>query len=331
MKRLSVIIPGYANPRSYWERCLKSVLANLGREDEVFCVDDGSPSRPEFLNDMAMRDSRIKVLFLEKNVGLPSARNAALEIAKGKYVTFVDSDDEVCPDVYADAISLADRDNADIVVFGVRTIWLNEGLCRVNLPFERSCGELRPDEVRRLYDESVLNYAWNKIYCREFLEKINLRFDRDGVPCEDIIFVLKCIMAGSRWAALPREGIVYYRTHGTLLSRYKSTYLQGTRLAAETWREYADSRTGCEWVNQLSGVSDRDLLLGEWDNIWRLSSPYSYLNRYRFACLNFSRTVGSVQLFFLKKFIVTFVRKWLYVAIVRRWHIRRIYPDVVDL
>jgi len=50
MTRLSVIIPGYNNPDAYWKRCLDSVIAACGPDDEIICVDDGSKTKPSYVN-----------------------------------------------------------------------------------------------------------------------------------------------------------------------------------------------------------------------------------------------------------------------------------------
>ena len=328
--RLSVIIPGYNNSQEYWERCIRSVMGNIGSNDEIFCVDDGSSVRPQFLNDFAAKDSRIHVLFLPENVGLPSARNAALELARGEYVTFVDSDDELIPGIYAVALSALCENRVDIAVFGVESIWVNERLHKVNVPPQDWCGILSVELVKSLYDNMVLNYAWNKVYRRDFLTDNRLRFDKDGVPCEDIIFILKCILSRAKWFFVRQVGIKYYRSHNTLLSRYKSTYVNGTRLANEAWRKYKEAERGECVLGKIGEITDAELMAGEWDNIWRLSSPYSYRERFVFAREHHELYSGAVYVFFIRKLVYSFVRKWFYVRPVQRWHIKRTYLDAKD-
>lgn len=89
---LSVIIPVYCS-ESTLDRCVSSVLSQQGADMEVILVDDGSPDKcPEMCDEWATRDERIRVIH-KVNGGLSDARNAALDVAKGDYVTFVDSDD----------------------------------------------------------------------------------------------------------------------------------------------------------------------------------------------------------------------------------------------
>ena len=73
--RLSIIIPGYNTPKIWWERCLKSVLAACGQNDEIICVDDGSTDNSgKILEEYAKKDARIKIV-TKTNGGLSSARN----------------------------------------------------------------------------------------------------------------------------------------------------------------------------------------------------------------------------------------------------------------
>ena len=90
--KVSVIIPVY-NVENYLRNCLDSVVNQTLQDMEIICVNDGSyDSSPEILREYAEKDSRIKIIE-QANKGLSGARNAGLEIAKGKYVYFLDSDD----------------------------------------------------------------------------------------------------------------------------------------------------------------------------------------------------------------------------------------------
>ena len=94
---ISVIVPCY-NVEEYLPKCVESVLNQTYRNLEILLVDDGSPDRcGEICDGYATVDSRVKVIHKE-NGGLSDARNVALDVMKGEYVTFVDSDDYVAED-----------------------------------------------------------------------------------------------------------------------------------------------------------------------------------------------------------------------------------------
>ena len=89
---ISVIIPVYRVER-FLSRCIDSVIGQTYKNLEIILVDDGSPDRcGDICDEYACKDQRIKVIHKE-NGGVSSARNAGLDIAKGAYVTFIDSDD----------------------------------------------------------------------------------------------------------------------------------------------------------------------------------------------------------------------------------------------
>ena len=89
---ISVIVPVF-NSEKTLNRCLDSILNQTFKNFEVICVNDGSQDNSgQILNEYKMKDERIKVIE-QKNKGLSGARNTGINLAKGKYVTFIDSDD----------------------------------------------------------------------------------------------------------------------------------------------------------------------------------------------------------------------------------------------
>lgn len=92
---ISVIVPVF-NVEKYLEKCILSILAQTYKNFELILVDDASPdSCPEICDRYANIDQRIRVLHCKKNGGLSAARNIGIEAARGKWITFVDSDDWV--------------------------------------------------------------------------------------------------------------------------------------------------------------------------------------------------------------------------------------------
>lgn len=112
---LSVIIPIY-NVEKYLSRCVNSVLNQTYKDFELILVDDGSlDNSPEICDGYKKKDSRVKVIHKE-NGGLSSARNAGLEICKGDYIFFIDSDDWLTDEKgLEEFISKAEKENSDFV------------------------------------------------------------------------------------------------------------------------------------------------------------------------------------------------------------------------
>ncbi len=117
---ISVIVPVY-NTAPWLRRCLDSICSQSYHNLEILCINDGSTDNSaEILEEYAAKDARIK-LFTQANAGLSAARNTGLEHATGEWVTGVDSDDYLYPDIYKNAVTHC-RDGIDLVFFGVERV-----------------------------------------------------------------------------------------------------------------------------------------------------------------------------------------------------------------
>ena len=124
---VSVIVPVY-QVESYLERAVESLLAQTLEELEIILVDDGSTDQsPRICDEYARRfPEKVRVLHQE-NQGLGLARNAGLDLARGEYVAFVDSDDTVEPDMYRAMAEKARAGGYDMVFCDVRILYVDEG------------------------------------------------------------------------------------------------------------------------------------------------------------------------------------------------------------
>ena len=112
---ISVIIPVY-NVEEYLCRCVDSVLDQTYRNTEILLVDDGSPDNcPAICDEYARQDARVRVLHQE-NKGLSGARNAGIDVAKGQWLAFVDSDDYLAPDFLERLLEACERTGSDLSV-----------------------------------------------------------------------------------------------------------------------------------------------------------------------------------------------------------------------
>lgn len=182
---ISVIVPVY-NSGPYLKQCLNSILEQSCKDIEVICVNDGSSDdSQQILTEAAQQDVRIKILS-QRNSGVSSARNAGLNIARGKYITFVDSDDELEPDMYEVLLNLAEKYHADVAHCGYKKIHLDGSAKNV-------CGTeelLIQDGIEAskclLSGEHFTGGLWNKLYRAELVQ--NTRFDETLKINEDVLF-----------------------------------------------------------------------------------------------------------------------------------------------
>ena len=191
MDTISIIIPAY-NVEKYIRQSLDSVLRQTYRNLEIIIVDDGSKdSTGEIADEYSKKDSRIKVIH-QPNQGLPTARNVGMEIATGKYIMFLDSDDfyedNSCEVLYNEI----KKHDADYVIGNY-----------IHTTFDGTKWE-KPLFDTNKYDNfklSINDYkksffvmnsvVWNKIFKKKFIEKNHLRFIPRTIA-EDAIFSTYC-------------------------------------------------------------------------------------------------------------------------------------------
>lgn len=119
---VSVIIPVY-NSEKYISRCVKSILSQKYECLEIILINDGSKDKSaEICNDFANADSRIKVIH-QQNSGVSAARNAGLDIAQGRYIVFIDADDEAAEGFLELAVNLMQQHKLDLLMGGMQLVY----------------------------------------------------------------------------------------------------------------------------------------------------------------------------------------------------------------
>ena len=304
-------------------RCIASLDRALTTEDEIIVIDDGS-------NDSVRRDwfesKIVKVVRHERNLGLPSGRNSGLDAAQGQFVAFVDSDDEVRQETFAKCVVALEKHNADVAVYGVNSVYVNDGFVVHDIPEDKYYGELAPHDVGYLVKRRLFYYSCNKVFRKSFLDEHEFRFDPAGVPCEDAIFNVRLVRKKAKWVTVAYEGYIYYRYDGSLLSTYKPTYVEGTRACTKAWHDYKESTPGAYEGLEKYGLgwydetSEEDIVRGQWTNIWRRRSPYSIKEKWQYA-VRHADVLGSFTLLvFLKKASIMWIRSHCYFQPIRRYH-----------
>ncbi len=167
---ISVIVPVY-NVSEYLPRCVESITAQTYQNIEIILVDDGATDNSGILCDeYALRDSRIKVVHKE-NGGLSSARNAGIQIAKGEYLTFVDSDDYIDADYVEFLYTLICRHQTKMSICA-HTVFYDNGTVLKKETGEHGLLESRTVLERILYDEDIDLTACAKLYHCSLFETI---------------------------------------------------------------------------------------------------------------------------------------------------------------
>lgn len=231
--KLSVIIPIY-NVEKYLEACLNSIVNQTLKEIEVICVNDGSTdSSNEIINKYATKYNNIKVINHEKNFGQSIARNNGFEAATGKYIYFLDSDDYL-NDLNALEILFnnCEINELDIALFDSDIIYEDnyngyENDIKEYFKYANQCNKkyLGTNLISgtKLFNTLVEHNCYRqnvcfRIYKREFLKNINLKF-YENIIYEDILYSIIADIKAKRVKYINKSFYVYIKRNNSTMSR----------------------------------------------------------------------------------------------------------------
>lgn len=218
---VSIVMPVY-KVEKYLYRCVESVQKQTHKYLQIILVDDGSPDYcPRICDELAQKDSRIIVIH-KRNGGLASARNAGLEIASGKYLFFLDSDDWIDSNTIGELIMYAEKSNVDFVRFRpMYAGWPHHedgSLCDFHTEDCLNEKVYTKDEIKKiLFPKLIVTpelslgpivAVWRSLYNLEFLKHYKIKFDDETKYSEDTIFSAKVVMNATSFQYI--DGARYY-------------------------------------------------------------------------------------------------------------------------
>lgn len=223
---VSIIMPVY-NVEKYLRKSLESLINQTLKNIEIIVVDDGSTDNcSNICDEYKNRDSRIKVIH-KKNQGLGLARNSGLDIAKGEFISFLDSDDDVDSNFYENLFYTAKKYNADAVWGEFKRIDDNgnilekwqDGVEKNQYLGNEIINEVLPDMINGKKIR-IPKSVWSWMYKREIIDKNKVRFcsEREYIS-EDLIFQLNLLPLCKNIAKSKNEAYYYYRINNKSLSR----------------------------------------------------------------------------------------------------------------
>ena len=222
---VSIVIPVY-NAAKYLERSIGSVRKQTYENLEIICVDDGSKDESlQMLNGYAAEDPRIKVIH-KTNGGLVSARKSGLKESKGEYITYVDGDDWIGPDLIGELYKAAVDNDADMVCAGfTRELFSKSATFTNYLPSGIYEGEKLKDLWKSMasfgtyYRPGISTYVWNKLFKRGILTEPQLGVDdRIGIG-EDAAVTYPALLNCSRVAVIDNTSYHYRQREDSMLKQ----------------------------------------------------------------------------------------------------------------
>lgn len=290
---VSIIVPIY-NGEQTLIPCIESARSQTNIDWEMILINDGSTDSTE---DICRRyceiDTRIRMLSQE-NAGVSASRNAGMEIARGRYLTFLDADDTLAaPDSILYMYAFIEEHQSEIASFALKHEALKAS--SKQLPFGDVLGFLTHDQFTETLTRKI-NFPWTvgygqrgpcaRLYKTSFIRNERITFDVHQVIAEDYVFVLKCLIRAS--SVTFDEKSVYIVNHcGESATR---GYIQGyfnktwpaSREAIEILRPYFSTKayqTALQYIPLVLRLNE----ITEEGKPWRRKGmPHeSFLQRYR--------------------------------------------------
>ena len=236
---LSVIVPVY-NAEEALRRCVDSILDQDWKDLELILVDDGSrDSSGDICDEYAKKDGRVRVIH-KPNSGVSDSRNRALDMARGKYIQFADSDDWIAHDASAELLRTAEEHGCDMVISDFYRVVGKRVQQKGNIDEE---GVFSREQYAEYMMEDPADFyygvLWNKLYRRELIELHGLRMDPKVRWCEDFMFNLEYILHAETFCAVHKPLYYYVKTKGSLVSQSMSLP-KLVRMKAAVFEYYQD-------------------------------------------------------------------------------------------
>lgn len=218
---VSIIVPAY-NAEKTIEKCLDSLLNQTLKEIEIIVINDCSSDNT--LKILKKYKNKIKLIDNKKNLGPAGSRNKGLDIATGKYIGFVDSDDWIAPNMY-ELMSSKMTDEVDLVACS-----------RINVTKKGETPIINKNkETDAKAFSKTSNYNCDKLFKREIIEKYHLRMPEQYSYAEDFAFGIRYKYYANKMCIL-EEPLYYYLadSEGSITNSYKRNLLNIIKVLEDT-------------------------------------------------------------------------------------------------
>lgn len=228
---ISCILPVY-NTGKYLSRTIEALQRQVFDSFEMIFVDDGSKDNSaEIILEYAKEDNRIKYHCLDEHGGAGKCRNYGMDVAKGKYLIFLDSDDFFYPELLSHSYELITGNDADLVVFSREIVQMAIGEKEEEYEWSVTIDKKQPEVVsfeNKTY-KTINNCAyipWNKLVKRDMIEKNKIRFQE--LPTNnDIFFSFACAASASKIVFSDKILVRYFKglSNSLTKARGKKNYV----------------------------------------------------------------------------------------------------------
>lgn len=234
---LSVVVPMY-NVEQYLDKCLQSIQEQTYTNFEVLCIDDVSPDNcAQIAEGYAKRDSRFRVIRHTQNKRPGGARNTGIENARGKYISFIDSDDWLLPNKFESEFVALERTGLNCVWSRFYTAMYEED----ELILSDSLEDIREGEFRVTQDNFLLHpvMPWNKMYRLSAIKQYKLSFIENTLH-DDTLFFVEFVIVSPLVYVLQTPLYVYRQRDESIMGKYRAgdAQLEDFIIEYEHYRKY---------------------------------------------------------------------------------------------
>lgn len=243
---VSVIVPVY-NVEKYLEKCVNSIINQTYKNLELILVDDGSKDNSsKICDELAKKDKRIIVIHQE-NQGVSSARNTGLDICKGSFVTFIDSDDYIEKEYLSIMIEKLYKNNADLVICGYNQI-MSLNIEKHTVGFDTEISQ--KDFTKGLLTQKGYGMNACKLYKREIIG--NIRFDKELTVGEDTYFILNISKNLKKCLCITEILYNYNVNSESIVRKYNKNYLDNYMKSSKKIKEFVINNFDNTELNKLT-------------------------------------------------------------------------------
>lgn len=283
---ISIIMPAN-NAEKYLSTSIESVLNQTYKEFELIIVENGSTDNSkQIIEDYSLKDKRIKFITTLKK-GVSNARNLALEVAKGKFITFIDADDYMEPENLERMINKIDEYGVDICIAGyieesknnfkeVKLKW-SEGTVLNNKQIKK---DLIPKMIAAKNDEQlIMGAVWRLLIKKKILDRNSIKFNEKLNLAEDLLFCIESFASASNLVITNKCCYHYIRYGNTTLDNFKKDFLDESCVFYREYKRVLEKYSLFKSSKERFFISKVNMYTIAISNLYRFDSPKNYKYR----------------------------------------------------
>lgn len=251
--KVSVIVPVY-NGSAYIEKSMKSLFMQSYENTEIIIVNDGSTDNTREILEKIKSENSFVIVINQENLGVSEARNNGIAVSCGKFIMFMDSDDEVDKDWVKKAVEHITLDNFEIAIGGYYVKYRDSNELDSFSRFEDFTANREKIIDRVFRHRDILPAIWNKIYLAEIIKKHDIKFDNRYAIGEDLLFLISYMIHVKKAVAYADKTYCYFLSSDGAMQSHNSN-----EVFKESWLTEWTSVNHAEKLLSKNGIKPKSL------------------------------------------------------------------------